>query len=152
MASGRIVDTYVADINCPWCEMSKLRYNMEFEVLVLEQKQIIDSSYTVKGVCVHCLTVCDELPNMDFICAKCEQLTSYMEEDSGSERELFGRLFSSDSKFGNFYQRLTDEGVNLGKRYCLSCVYKIWLGYLAHPDFLSRELEKPKPEYALKKF
>lgn len=46
IASGRIADTYAADIRCPWCEMSKLRYEMEFEVLTLEQKQVIDSIYS----------------------------------------------------------------------------------------------------------
>lgn len=132
--------------------MSKLRYDMEFEVLTLEQKQVFDSSYIVKGICIHCLTVCDQLPKMDFLCAKCGQLTPYMKEDSALERNLFGRLFSSDGKFGDFYQRLTDGGVKLGKRYCLFCVYKIWRGFLEHPDFLSQELEKPKPEFALKKF
>ncbi len=152
IASGRIADTYAADIRCIWCEMSKLRYEMEFEVLTLEQKQVIDSIFIIKGICVHCLTVCDQLPKMDFLCAKCGQLTLYTKEDSALERKLFEHLFSSDDKFGDFYQRLTDGGVKLGKRYCLSCIYKIWRRFLEHPDFLSQELEKPKPEYLVKKF
>jgi hypothetical protein len=114
IASGRIAETYASDLRCPWCEKNKLRYDMAFEVLTLEQKQIFDSSYIVKGICVHCLTVCGQLPKMDFLCAKCGQLTPYTKEDSPSERKLFGRIFSYDGKFDDFYQRLTDDGVKLG--------------------------------------
>ena len=152
IANGRIAKSYASEIDCPWCKMSKLRYDIEFELLTLEQKQIIDSSYLVKGICVHCLTVCDQLPKMDFVCAKRDQLTTYTQSDSEQEKKLFGHLFSSDGKFGDFYQRLINEGIKAGKRYCLSCVYKIWHGYLANHSFVLDELNKPKPEYELKKF
>jgi hypothetical protein len=72
IVSGQIAKAYAVEANCPWCKMSKLRYDIEFAALALEGKQVIDSSYIVKGICVHCFTVCDELPKMDFVCAKCQ--------------------------------------------------------------------------------
>jgi hypothetical protein len=149
--SGRIAAAYPAETICPCCNISRRRYDLEFQAITIENGQAIDSSYTVKNLCVQCLTVCDELPRMDFLCAKCGQFTTYIQEDFGSELELFRHLFSQDGKFGDFYERLSTEGLKTGKRYCMSCVYKIWHDYLKCPVSLQGELEKPKHEYALKK-
>ena len=86
------------------------------------------------------------------MCARCEHLTSDIEEDkpSDSERSLFQHLFSKDDKFGVFYQKLMDCWSGEGKRYCFRCVYEIWQEYLRNPDSLQEELEKSKKEYPLK--
>jgi hypothetical protein len=149
---GKVVKTYDAETSCPYCQVSKLRWDIEFEAATIKDGQAIDSSYAVKNICGHCLTVSDEPEKMDFICAKCDQLTPCIDNESGTERELFQRLFSygKDGKFSDFFQYLTTEGLKKGKRYCMSCVYKVWRGYAANPQSLRLELEKPKPNYALK--
>ena len=152
IVDGRITNTSTSEINCPYCNMSKLRWDIEFDSVTVKEEQVIDSSYTVKNVCAHCMTVVDEPPQMNFICAKCEQLTQYTQESSESEWKIFQRLFSyvKEEKFGEFYRQLTAEGLKIGKRYCMSCIYKIWRGFMANPSSLGLELEKPKPNYPLK--
>jgi hypothetical protein len=147
-----IPDAYPVGTSCPYCRISKLRYDLIFEVTTIKKGQVIDSSYSVKNVCAHCFTVCGQEPKMDFLCAKCRQLTPYIEEDFGSELKMFQRLFSKDGEFDDFYRRLISEGLTEGKRYCLPCVYKIWHEYLTNPDSLREELDKPKTEFPLKKF
>jgi hypothetical protein len=148
--SGKIAASYVTETVCPYCKRSKIRYDLEFQVAAIEKGQVIDSSQTIKNVCTHCLTVCEELPSMDFLCAKCGQLTLYTREDSGaSEQNLFKNLFSGTG-FPDFYEKMILGGLKEGKRFCLPCVYKIWQDYLQCPASLQEEIEKPKPEYELK--
>jgi hypothetical protein len=148
--SGKITDAYSVKEDCPWCKMSKLRYDLEFQVATVEKGKVIDSSYKLHCVCSHCLTVCEEPPAMDFLCAKCGQLTLYTQEDSGQdEKSLFKNLFCGPG-FPDFYQRLLSGGLKEGKRFCLPCVYKLWQDYSICPASLEKELEKPKPEFALK--
>ncbi len=148
--SGRITAAYSVETVCPWCKISKLRYNLEFQVATIEKGQIIDSSHLIKNVCSHCLTVCEEPPSMDFLCAKCGQLTLYTQEDpSLIEQSLFKKLFLGTG-FADFYEQLLLGGQKEGKRFCLPCMYKIWQKFLKCPASLQEELEKPKPEYALK--
>jgi hypothetical protein len=150
--SGKIANAYSVETNCPFCNVSKLRVDIEFEVVTFENGQAIGSSYTIKNLCAHCLTVCNESSRKDFLCARCEHLTSDIEEDepSDSERSLFQHLFSKDDKFGVFYQKLTKCVLGEVRRYCFRCVYEIWQEYLRNPDSLQEELEKPKKEYPLK--
>jgi hypothetical protein len=147
--SGRIIATHEADTKCPCCNTNKPRYDLEFQAATIENGQAIDSNYIIKNLCSNCLTVCDELPNMDFICAKCGQLTTFLQENFSSESELFKRVFSPE--FSDFYQQLSRDGLLAGKRFCMLCTYKIWDDYLKYPDSLHKELEKPKQEYASKK-
>jgi hypothetical protein len=150
--SGKIVNSYSVETNCPFCNVSKLRVDIEFEVVTFENGQVIGSSYTIKNLCAHCLTLCNEYARKDFLCARCEQLTPDIEEEepSDSERSLFQHLFSKDDRFGSFYQKLTDCELGEGKRYCFRCVYEIWKEYMRNPDSLQEELEKPKKDYPLK--
>jgi hypothetical protein len=132
--------------------MYKLRVDVEFEVVTFENGQVIGSSYTLKNLCAHCLTVCNESARKDFLCVRFEQFTPDLEEDepSDSEWSLFQHLFSKDDKFSEFYQKLTVCGLEEGKRYCFRCVYEMWHEYLRNPDSLQEELEKPKKDYPLK--
>jgi hypothetical protein len=150
--SGKIVNAYSVETNCPYCNISKLRVDMDFEVFTIEKGIVIGSSFTLKNLCAHCLTVCNESARKDFLCTRCEQLTPHIEENepSDSEWSLFQHLFSKDDKFSNFYQKLTVCGLEEGKRYCFRCVYEIWQEYLRNPDSLIEELEKPKKDYPLK--
>jgi hypothetical protein len=129
------------ETGCPYCKVRKLRYDLEFQA---EKGQII------KNVCAHCLTVCGEPPSMDFLCARCGQLTLCIEASSDSEAKMFQRIFSPDPEFSGFYEQLLSGGLKEGKRFCMPCVYKIWQEFLKCPASLQEELEKPKPEYALK--
>ena len=148
--SGRIAATYTVETVCPYCKMSKLRYNLEFQAVSIENGLAIDSSHTIKNLCVHCLTICDELPNMDFLCARCGQITTFLHEDFGAESELFKRVFAPG--FSDFYARLANEGVQAGKRFCMGCLFKIWDDFQKNPHSLQDELEKPKPNYPPKKY
>jgi hypothetical protein len=47
---GKIVKAYSVE-NCPYCNMSKLRVDIEFEVLTIEKEQVVDSSFTVQNLC-----------------------------------------------------------------------------------------------------
>jgi hypothetical protein len=87
---------------------------------------------------------------MDFLCARCGQLTLCIEASSDSEAKMFQRIFSPDPEFSGFYEQLLSGGLKEGKRFCMPCVYKIWQEFLKCPASLQEELEKPKPEYALK--
>lgn len=151
--SGKIVNTYSVETNCPFCNVSKLQVDIEFEVVTFENGQAIGSSYTIKNLCAHCLTLCNEYSRKDFLCARCEHLTPDIEEEeepSDSERSLFQHLFSKDDRFSAFYQKLADCGLGEGKRYCFRCVYEMWKEYLRNPDSLQEEIEKPKKDYPLK--
>jgi len=152
--TGRIVRTYEADDSCPYCNMSKSRVDVEFEVLTIEEKQVVDSSFTIQGLCHHCLTVCNQTKNEHFLCSKCGNLSPFIQESElfDSEWIQFQHVFSdsNDNKFGDFYKELIVEGLKKGKRYCLVCVYKIWKEYLSNPDYLRAELECPKRDYSLK--
>lgn len=148
--SGRIAAAYPTETVCLYCKMSKLRYDLEFQAVTIENGQAIDSSHTVKNLCVHCFTVCDELPNMDFLCVRCGQITTFWHEDFGAESEMFKRVFAPG--FSDFYARLANEGVRAGKRFCMRCLFKIWDDFRKCPDSLQDKLEKPKPDYALKKY
>jgi hypothetical protein len=147
--SGKITNAYSADTNCPHCNVSKLRVDIAFEVVTFENGQVIGSSYNIKNLCANCLTICNESSRKDFLCARCENLTSDIEDDqpNDSEKSLFQHLFSKDDKFEVFYQKLTQCGLEEGKRYCFRCVYDIWQEYLRNPDSLQEELEKPKKKY-----
>ena len=147
--SGRITNSYASDKPCPWCKVGKQRYDLEFQVMTIEKGEAVESTQTLKDICAHCLTVCDELPRIDFLCAKCGQLTISNETD-GSEWKLFLRTISSDVKFEEFYDRLIEGGIQNGKRYCLHCTDKIWQGYLTNSDFLQKVLAEPKPHIPLK--
>jgi hypothetical protein len=149
METAVIAATYPGGATCMYCKMSKLRHDLEFQVTTMDKGQVIDSSYSIKNVCAHCFTVCDELQN--FLCAKCGQVTPYEPEIIGSELKLFERIFSENGKFGDFYKRLISEGLTEGKRYCLPCTYKLWEAYLENPSSLREELEKPKSEFQRKK-
>ena len=135
IVNGRIAKAYTVETTCPYCNKSKCRWDIEFQSVTVKEEQAIDSSYTVQNICTNCMTVCDEPPEMDFICAKCGQLTPYRSEESDSEWKLFQRLFSyaNEEKFGEFYRLLVAEGLKVGKRYCMACVYKIWRGFIANP-------------------
>ena len=150
--SGRIALVRTSEVKCPYCKVSQKRYDLEFQVLSLEKEQPVDSSYTIRNVCAHCFTVCDEPPKMDFFCAKCGQLTAYLEEKTDVEMGLLEKVFcqSKDYRFHDFYEKLLSDGLHKGKRYCLACVYKIWNLYLASPDSLREEIEKPKRDYPFK--
>ena len=148
--SGRIAAAYATQKVCPYCKISKLRYDLEFQVATIEKGQGIDSSHAIKNVCAHCMTVCGEPPSMDFLCAQCGQLTLSIEESSDSEAKMFQSIFSKDREFSDFYERLLSGGLKEGKRFCVPCVYRIWQEFLECPISLQEELEKPKPEYALK--
>jgi hypothetical protein len=63
---------------------------------------------------------------------------------------MFQRIFSPDPEFSGFYKQMLSGGLKEGKRFCMPCVYKIWQEFLKCPASLQEELEKPKPEYALK--
>jgi hypothetical protein len=147
--NGRSVATYTAESSCVWCKMSKLRFDLESQVITIKNGQAVDSSYIIKNLCSHCLTVCDEAPKLDFICAKCRSITLFTKEDSDIELNMFENLFSElkDGKFADFYNKLVAGGKQGGKRYCISCVYKIWRDYLMQPNNLCEELEKPKVNY-----
>jgi hypothetical protein len=98
--------------------------------------------------------VCNESKDEHFLCSECGELAPFIQEKElfDSEWTQFQHLFSNanDSLFGDFYKELIVEGLEKGKRYCLVCLYKIWREYLANPDSLHEELEKPKREYHLK--
>ena len=144
--SGKIANAYSVETNCSFCNISKLRVDIEFEVVTFENGQVIGSNYTINNLCAHCLTLCNENSRKDFLCARCEQLTPVIEENepNDSERSIFQHLFSKDDKFGYFYQKLAVCGLEEGKRYCFRCVYELWKEYLRNPDSLQEELEKPK--------
>jgi len=148
----RISRSYTTETACPYCNKSKSRLDLEFQSVTVKEEQVIDSSYTIQNICSNCMTICDDPPEMDFICAKCKQLTPCTAEESASEWRLFQRLFScaNEEKFGEFYRLLVAEGLKVGKRYCLACVFNIWRGFMANPSSLGLELEKPKPNYPLK--
>jgi hypothetical protein len=150
--SGKIINTYSVETNCPFCNVSKLRVDVEFEVVSFENGQGIGSNYVIENLCAHCLTICNENSRKDFLCARCDQLTPDIEENepSDSERSLFQHLFSKDDRFSVFYQKLTDCGLEEGKRYCFRCVYEVWKEYLRKPDSLQEELGKAKKEYPMK--
>jgi hypothetical protein len=151
---GKISKKYNVESNCPYCSMSKDRVDIEFEVVTVEKQQVIDSSFTIQHLCAHCLTVCNESKDEHFLCSECGELAPFIQEKElcDSEWTQFQHLFSNanDSLFGDFYKELIVEGLEKGKRYCLVCLYKIWREYLANPDSLHEELEKPKREYSLK--
>ncbi len=149
--SGRITDDYAVDKNCPWCKMSKLRHDLEFHVVSFERGQAVESTQAIKNVCVHCLTVCDDLPEMDFLCAKCGQLTLFSGESTDSEWKLFTRVMSPDRGFEEFYKQLLEDGLKVGKRFCLNCTNRIWSDYRANSDALEKEMDKPRPDFSLKK-
>jgi hypothetical protein len=149
--SGKIACTYAVDSACPWCKTSRLRYELEFQVMSFEGGHTIESSETLKEVCTHCLTLCNAPPRMDFLCAKCGQLTLYSGEPMDSEFELFVKVFSGDSRFKGFYDELIEGGLQEGKRYCLHCLDRLWREYTANPNSLQVELKTPKPHFALKK-
>jgi hypothetical protein len=147
--SGRIAKTYSADTNCPWCKKSKLRYDLEFQIMSFENGHTLETNEIIQNLCAHCLTVCDELPRMDFLCAKCGQLTVYSGGSPDSECALFSKVFSGDDKFERFHKQLINDGLAAGKRFCLHCMDRLWRDYLANPDSVQKELEKPKPYFAL---
>jgi hypothetical protein len=118
--------------------------------MTVENGQPVESTETVKDICAHCLTVCSQLPRIDFICAKCGQLTLSMETDH-SDWPQFTKIFSKDPKFQEFYVSLLKAGAEEGKRYCLHCLNGLWQRYLANPDVLKRELDAPKHDFSLKK-
>jgi hypothetical protein len=150
--SGKTVNSYSVETNCPFCKASKLRVDIEFEVVTIENGIAVGSSFTVKNLCAHCLTVSNELSRKDFLCARCEQFTPDIEENEPNDSELllFQHLFSKDTKFGDFYKKLTVCGLEEGKRYCFRCVYEIWHEYLRNHDSLQEEIDKPKKNYPLK--
>jgi hypothetical protein len=148
--SGRIAVAYTVETICPYCKMSKLRYDLEFQAVSIENGKAIDSSHIIKNLCVHCLTVCDELPNMDFLCAHCGQITTFLHEDFGAELDLFKRVFAPG--FSDFYSRLANDGIQAGKRFCMNCLFKIWNDFQKNPNTLQDELKKSKPDYPPKKY
>ena len=151
--NGRNIASYSSETDCSWCKMSKLRFDLEFQVVTINNGQAVDSSYTIKNICSHCLTVHGEAPKLDFICAKCQHLALFTKEDSDAELNLFENLFSKqkDGIFAVFYDKLISGGIRAGKRYCVPCVYKIWRDYLTNPNMLTEELEKPKISYPVEK-
>jgi hypothetical protein len=147
--NGRTISSYSLETDCQWCKMSRLRFDLEFQVLTINNGQAIDSSYTIKNLCKNCLTICDEEPKMDFICAKCQRLTLFTQEDSDGELNLFENALSNqgNGKFAFFYDKLISDGKQTGKRYCVSCIYKIWRDYLIDPNRLVEEFKKSKIDY-----
>ena len=145
--SGRILKTYTASAACPWCKMSKLRYILEFHVLFLENEQSIESTQTIKDVCTHCLTLCDDLPQMDFLCAKCGQLTIFSGERGDEDWLMFIRVIGDGAKFEEFYRRLLKDGAMVGKRYCLICLERLWRDYKEKPEMLQWEIDTPKTQF-----
>jgi hypothetical protein len=153
---GKIVKSYSEETDCPYCGRSKLRVDIEFEVLTIEKEQVVDSSFTIQNLCAHCLTVCNQSEDEHFLCSRCGQLSPFVEEKEicDSEWLQFQHLFSDakDCTFGDFYKELIVEGLENGKRYCLVCLYKIWQEYLTNHDSLQEELAKPKKNYPLKTY
>ena len=151
---GKISKKYNAETNCPYCNMSKLRVDIEFEVVTIEKQQLIDSSFTLQHLCAHCLTVCNESKEEHFLCSECGELAPFIQEKElfDSEWTQFQHIFSNanDNIFGDFYKELIVKGLEQGKRYCLVCLYKIWKEYLTNPDSLHKELGKPKKGFPLK--
>ena len=151
---GKISKKHTAENNCPYCNTTKQRVDIEFEVVTIEKQQAIDSSFTIQNLCAHCLTVCNESKEEHFLCSQCGELAPFIQEKEllDSEWSQFQHLFSNanDNLFGDFYKELIVEGLEKGKRYCLVCLYKIWQEYLTNPDSIHQELEKPKKAYPLK--
>ena len=142
--SGKLTRVYSVEVVCPWCKASNLRFDLEFNVIYFEDGQTTESKKAVKNVCAHCFTICGELPRMDFLCARCGQLAIHAEADPSSEWALFNKVFAEGYQFEGFYRHLLVEGLQDGKRFCLSCLSQIWRDYLVDRDSLQRELEKPK--------
>jgi hypothetical protein len=102
--NGKSIASYYAVTDCPWGKMSKLRFDLKFQVITINNGQAVDSSYVIKNLCSHCLTICDEMPKVDFVCAKCQRPTLFTQEDSEQELNLFESLFSNrkDGRFAFF--------------------------------------------------
>jgi hypothetical protein len=149
--SGRISNAYSVETTCSWCKISKLRYDLEFQVMTIENRQTVESRQLIKNICAHCLTLCDNLPQMDFLCAKCGQLIIFSGERLDSEWSLFTRVIGGSLKFEEFYRRLLKDGALVGKRYCLHCLDRLWRDYKLDPKSLQLELDAPKPYFLLKK-